>query len=257
MSEDELILTYILRCRRADLLSKKAKLTPEQKQQFEEYKARRQKGEPLQYILGSWEFHGLEFKVDPRVLVPRPETEVLVDLAIRKFKGVEILDLGTGSGNIAITLANFLPYTKVTAVEISVDALVLAMDNAQRHGVEGRVELVNMDMTEYLAGCKNKFDLIISNPPYIPTGQMAQLPADVRQEPALALEGGKDGLKFYRDIIKYSPRLLTRDGCLMMEFGDGQAKALREMLQAAGFTDIEVHKDLAGRERVIYGKIRH
>ena len=268
MSEEEIILTHILQCRRTDLLVHKPRLSSDQEKQLQEYKARRAKGEPLQYILGCWEFYGLEFKVDRRVLVPRPETEVLVDLAVKKFQGASILDLGTGSGNIAVALAKFLPYTKVTAVDISIDALALAMDNAQRHGVEGRVALVNEDMTTYLKEIASRplvarddgefFDMIISNPPYISSGQMSHLPKDVRQEPALALDGGEDGLKFYRDIIKYSPGLLRAGGCLMMEFGDGQAKAVQALFAAqAAFSDIEIHKDLTGRERVIHGKICH
>ena len=252
MSEDEIILTHILRCSRTDLLIHKPQLTAAQNKQFQEYKARRQNGEPLQYILGSWEFCGLEFKVDPRVLVPRPETEILVEEAVKRFKGRDILDLGTGSGNITVALAQLLPYAQVTSVDISVDALSVAMGNAQRHGVESRVAFINADMFGYLEGCWEEFDLIISNPPYIPTAKMADLPADVKREPALALDGGADGLDFYRDIIKYSPPLLRKGACLMMEFGDGQAKDIQALLRTQSlFSQAEIIKDLAGKERIV------
>ncbi|MBI4308923.1 MAG: peptide chain release factor N(5)-glutamine methyltransferase [Candidatus Omnitrophica bacterium] len=263
MSEDEIILTHILKCRRIDLLVDKPTLTVPQHKQFHEYKARRLKGEPLQYILGCWEFYGLMFKVDPRVLVPRPETEILVDLAIRNFKSKDILDLGTGSGNIAITLAKFLPHAQIVTVDISQYALVLAKDNAHQHGVEERVEFVHTDIGEYCRTSACSFDLIISNPPYVPSGQMNQLPIDVRQEPAIALDGGSDGLDFYRTIIKYSPRLLRTGACLMMESGDGQAEAIGALFKTQPlFLNIEIHKDLAGKDRIIIaggfdGKICH
>jgi release factor glutamine methyltransferase len=250
MSEDEILLTHVLRCRPIDLLLNKPVLTDVQQKQFQEYKFRRQKGEPLQYILGSWDFYGLEFKVNPFVLVPRPETEMLVDLAIKRFQGTDILDIGTGSGNIAITLAKRLPYTKITAIDISIDALELALNNVQNHGVEARIELVHAGMEEYLSVCTQKYDLIISNPPYIPTSQINQLPTDVQHEPSLALDGGLDGLDFYRAIIKYSPGLLRKGAYLMMEFGDGQEQAITA-LASQKCSDIKIHKDLTGRPRVI------
>ncbi len=258
MSEDEIILTHILKCSRSELLSKKIKLNVSQQRQFKRYQARRRKGEPLQYILGSWDFFGLEFKIDPRVLVPRPETEVLVELAVKRFKGTHILDLGTGSGNIAVTLAKLLPKAQVVAVDISPKALTLAKQNAKQHGVAQRINFVHADMGKYCAKPGQPFDLVISNPPYVPTGDMTGLPIDVKQEPALALDGGPDGLNFYKIIIKYSPCLLSEGGWLMMEFGDGQAKALKKLAKGqAAISDIEIHKDLAGKERIFIGKIRH
>jgi release factor glutamine methyltransferase len=250
MSEDELFLTHILECTRVDLLINKPTLNPSQEKKFEEFRARRAKGEPLQYILGKWDFCGLEFNVDPRVLVPRPETEVMVEAAIKRFKGRDILDLGTGSGNIAVALAHFLPYSQVTTVDISIEAIVVAMANAQRHGVESRIQFISSDMTDYLQDSHGKFDLIISNPPYITTLQMKYLPIDVKREPALALDGGIDGLDFYRGIIKYSPPLLRKGGCLMMEFGDGQGGQIQSLARSS-FSKIEVLKDLAGKDRII------
>ncbi len=263
MSEDEIFLTHILQCSRAELLLKKPALTSSQEKRLKEYKDRRSHGEPLQYIIGSWDFCGLTFKVNQNVLIPRPETEMLVDLAIKKFKGTHLLELGTGSGNIAVTLAKFLPLAKIVSVDISMDALMLANENAQRNGVEGHIEFIQEDMAKYLrdkvdfpskeehndARC---FDMIVSNPPYIPREDLNKLPADVKHEPALALDGGEDGLDFFRTIIKYAPRLLRDGGCLMMEFGDGQAPRIKSIGATQGFfKNIEIVKDLTGKERII------
>ncbi len=261
MSEDEIILTHILKCRRIDLHLNKPVLTPEQQQKFDEYVVRRKAGEPLQYILGSCNFFGLEFKVNPDVLVPRPETEILVEEALRRFKGSSILDVGTGSGNIAVTLAKHIPQARVTAIDISEKALEVARANAVAHGVAGRIDFVRADMNEYLSvGAYGhtpvQFDMVISNPPYIPSGQIASLPADVQKEPRLALDGGEDGLKFHRALIKSSPPLLRKGGCLMMEFGDGQGFALRALCeQTKAFSHIEILHDLNGKERIIIAKI--
>jgi len=261
MTEDELILTHILQCTRSEFYLRNPQLTENQKKQFEFYKERRRRGEPLQYILGVCDFMGLVLKVDHRVLVPRPETEGLVDEAINKISNIKtllrILDLGTGSGNIAIAIAKFIPKAIVTTVDVSSNALDVAKDNARVHGIEDRINFVCADMVEYLyvqTKCCPIFtyDLIISNPPYIPTEQMGFLPIDVKKEPSLALEAGSDGLSFYRDIIKYTPPLLREDGYLMMEFGDGQAFALKNLiLEQKSFSNIEIFKDLAGIDRII------
>ena len=252
MSEDEIILTHILQCRSVDLLLSKPALTVSQQEQFENYKRRRQAGEPLQYILGTCNFMGLELAVNPSVLVPRPETEQLVDAALKCFKGGRALDLGTGSGNIAIALAKFVAKAHIVSVDVSTKDLQVAKSNARRHKVEERIEFVQADMQGYLEQSKEIFDLIISNPPYIPTDQLSRLPRDVQKEPAIALDGGEDGLNFYRIIIQYTPHLLRGGACLMMEFGDGQAEAIKKLIEAQGaFSGIEIIQDLAGRDRVI------
>jgi release factor glutamine methyltransferase len=286
MTEDEIILTHILQCRSIDLVINKPVLTVSQKKQFEDYKRRRQAGEPLQYILGTCNFMGLELTVNPSVLVPRPETEQLVDAAIKYFevegnsllelKGTvpfkRILDLGTGSGNIANALAKFVPQSQVVSVDISAQALEVARANARRHRVEDRIQFIQDDMLMSLRGAEgdaaiseqgllrfarnDRFDLIISNPPYIPTSHMKNIPKDVQQEPVLALDGGEEGLNFYRIIIKYSPRLLRKGACLMMEFGDGQAEAIKKLVKAQKvFSSIEIIKDLSGRDRIIAVKM--
>jgi release factor glutamine methyltransferase len=259
MTEDELILTHILNCSRSELYLQKPKLSIEQQKQFDSYKARRSQGEPLQYILGTCNFFDLEFNVDSRVLIPRPETEILVDHAIKMMTDLpaSILDLGTGSGNISITLAKFLPEAKIKSIDISEGALEVAQDNALRHAVNDKINFLCADMVEYLSAAASypnpiQFDLIISNPPYVPEGQMDSLPKDVQQEPEQALKAGKDGLKFYRDIIKYTPSLIRAGGYLMMEFGDGQGLAIKDLLkQQLAFSQIEILQDLTGRDRII------
>jgi len=267
MTEDELILTHILQCKPIDLHLNKLVLTVLQQKKIDEYKRRRQEGEPLQYILGTCNFMGLELTVNSSVLIPRPETEQLVDTALKEFKSGVALDLGTGSGNIAIALAKFVPQSKLVSIDISAKALEVARVNARSHGVLDQINFICEDMLVILSKAKdlkepldssttpqndNKFDLIISNPPYIPTEQLSHLPLDVQEEPVRALDGGSDGLNFYRNIIKYTPHLLRTGACLMMEFGDGQAEAIKELFQAEeAFSNITIFQDLAGRDRIV------
>ena len=213
MHNDDILLCHILKCKPIDLCINKPVLTPQQEQVFNLLKDRLRHGEPLQYILGEWDFCGLTFKVSPAVLVPRPETEVMVEKAINTVSSIQalngnaaqdinILDIGTGSGCIAITLAKHFPKVKITAFDISSDALTIARDNALRHGVSQRIDFQCIDIKDFMKVtgtfmnvpapfgdcCAVTFDLIISNPPYIPSGQIASLPLDVRKEPHLALE---------------------------------------------------------------------
>jgi len=255
MSENDIILTHILKCRPIDLVVNKPVLTAIQQEKFDEYKRRRESGEPLQYILGTCNFMGLELAVNPAVLIPRPETEQLVDAAMKCFKGGYVLDLGAGSGNVAIALAKFIPQSKIVSIDKSAQALEVARANARSHGLEDRIEFIQKDLSEYLTDVtleNNKFDLIISNPPYIPTAQLSSLPLDVREEPSMALDGGADGLDFYRIIIKYTPCLLRSGACLMMELGDGQAEAVRKLAEDQKiFSGIEIIQDLARRDRIV------
>jgi len=250
MTEDEIILTNILKCNSIDLIVHKPVLNASQQEQFQEYKRRRLNGEPLQYILGTANFMGLELMVNPSVLVPRPETEQLVDQTLQCFKGGLVLDIGTGSGNIAIALAKFVDDCSIISIDISVDAQRIARINAKQHHVENKIQFINIDLAKL--NLNTQFDLIISNPPYIPTAKLNTLPQDVRQEPRVALDGGTDGLDFYRQIIKSTPSLLREGACLMMEFGDGQAESLKKLLKAqALFSEIEIFQDLARRDRII------
>jgi len=183
---------------------------------YEAIISRREKREPMQYILGSTGFMGLEFHVKPGVLIPRPDTEILCEEALRRLKpGARVLDIGTGSGALAVSIAKLGKDASVTAVDISDAALAIAKGNAERNGAQ--VRFVKSDCFAALSG--EKFDMIVSNPPYINRVEMAQLMDEVRQEPQLALFGGEDGLDFYRRISREADMYLEKGGCLLFEIG--------------------------------------
>lgn len=246
---------------------------------------RRNKREPLQYILGNTEFFGLEFVVTPDVLIPRPETELLVEEAIRivtsdklqvtsKEKNSElltphsslgILDLCTGSGCIAVTLAKKLEGVKIYGVDISAKALRVAKENARRHGVEGKINFIQGDLFEPFTvhssqftvhGCR--FDLIVSNPPYIPSSEIDFLQEEVKDyEPREALDGGNNGLSFLKRIIKEAPDYLKAGGSLLLEIGYGQKERVYEIAEEREiYQTHKVIKDFAGIERVVKLNIR-
>jgi len=215
---------------------------------------RRAKREPLQYILGSQEFMGLDFQVSPAVLIPRHDTEVLVTEAAKRGCGSRsILDIGTGSGCVAIALAKALPEAQVLSVDISGEALAVARDNAQRIGVS--VEFVQGSLLEPFTG--RRFDMIVSNPPYIPAADLDTLQQEVRgYEPLSALDGGADGLDFYRRITQAAPAYLNPGGWLLFEVGAGQAPQVLEFLGAGGLgNESFTALDPAGIERVVGGRL--
>lgn len=214
---------------------------------------RRAKREPLQYILGTQEFCGLDFAVTPAVLIPRHDTEVVVEEALRRALGATtILDIGVGSGCIAVALAKNLPNAQVSGVEQSPEAIALAQQNVERHGV--RVTLFEGSLFEPFAD--QRFDLIVSNPPYIPTADLETLQPEVREyEPWVALDGGADGLDFYRIIVPAAPEHLNPGGWLMVELGIGQAESVLGMFEKAGFGDCFTAKDPNGIDRVVGGRI--
>ncbi len=214
--------------------------------------ARRARREPLQYILGSQEFMGMEFRVSPAVLIPRHDTETLVHEAVNRAGGVKkVLDLGSGSGCIAVALAKLLSDATVTSVDCSTKALDIARENAGKNGVT--VRFLAGSLFQPVAG--ELFDLIVSNPPYIPTADLDGLQPEVREfEPKGALDGGADGLDFYRLIIPAAPDHLNPGGWLMVEVGTGQADAVRGMFTTAGFTEIFTAKDPGGIDRVVGGQ---
>jgi len=214
---------------------------------------RRLAGEPIQYITGECEFFGLPFHVTPAVLIPRPETEHLVEQAILMARGigprVRIVDLGTGSGAIAVALAHALPDAKITAIDLSPEALKIACDNAERNGVGARIRFLQGDLLAPVAA--EQFDLIVSNPPYVPSTDRESLAIEVRQhEPHLALFAGADGLDVYRHLIPSAARALIRGGSLALEIGYGQVDSVRRLLAGAGFSNIEFRPDLQGIPRV-------
>ncbi len=216
---------------------------------------RRRAFEPIAYLRGYREFYGLTFRVDKRVLVPRPDTETLVDAALARSTHVSMsmrqLDLCTGSGCVAIAMARQRPTAMVFASDVSADALAVARENALRLGAYN-VALVASDLFAAFAG--KRFDVITANPPYIATPEIATLMPDVRDhEPRLALDGGADGLDLVRRIVAAAPDHLERGGVLAMEIGAGEAPATVALFEARGFVDVRVHRDIARIERVVSG----
>lgn len=215
-------------------------------------------GKPLQYLTGQQEFMSLEFEVGQGVLVPRQDTEILVETLISHCKElkdkISILDVGTGSGCIAISLAYYLPKAFVTALDKMPEALVMAQRNVLRIGVDDRVKLVKSDLFDALENVQ--FDIIVSNPPYIPTADIEGLQDEVRlYEPRSALDGGEDGLLFYREIIDKAPVFLKRAGILAFEAGIDQADKVAALMSDS-FENIKIHKDLAGIDRVVLGSVK-
>lgn len=216
---------------------------------------RRRSFEPIAYLRGEREFYGLRFRVDKRVLVPRPDTETLVDAALARTAHVSMsmrqLDLCTGSGCVAIAMARERPTSSVYASDVSRDALAVARDNALRLGAYN-VAFFESDLFAAFAG--KRFDVITANPPYIATGEIAGLMPDVRDhEPRLALDGGADGLDLVRRIVNEAPDHLVPGGVLAMEIGAGEAPSTVALFEARGFGDIRVHRDIARIERVVSG----
>ncbi|AKJ02308.1 release factor glutamine methyltransferase [Archangium gephyra] len=216
---------------------------------------RRLAGEPTQYLTGVREFYNRPFKVDARVLIPRPETELLVEAALHKLPkdgpGLA-LDVCTGSGCIAISLAAERPQATVMATDLSADACALARDNAQALGVAERVTVLQGNLFAPLPP-DARFDVVASNPPYIASGEIPTLSAEVRREPHLALDGGPDGLVLIRKVIEGARRVLKPGGLLAMEIGETQGDAVKALLQAAGYDDARVEKDLERRDRLAFG----
>jgi len=212
---------------------------------------RRLDGEPVAYILGQREFYGLPFEVGPAVLIPRPETELLVELALERLppKG-RVLDMGTGSGAIAVALAHTRPDAQVSALDVSKDALATAARNAASNGVNVRF----LESSWYAAVVSEQFDLIVSNPPYIAAGDRHLSEGDLRFEPTGALTDHADGLSALRTIVAGAAQHLPPQGWLLMEHGYDQSQAVRELLVQAGFSEVQSWADLAGIERVSGGR---
>lgn len=230
-------------------------LTADEVEQIDALAARRLKREPVARMLGSKEFWSLTLAVNPDVLVPRPETETVVEFALEligkagRMERLRILDVGTGSGALLLALLKELPQATGTGTDISAGALQAARANAQRHGLAPRCHFVNCDI---MAGLKGPFDLIVSNPPYVAHDDIATLAPEVREyDPALALDGGLEGLDFYRAIAAEARRLLAPGGQLVVELGMGQEKVVRGMFSEAGLTAGEARPDLAGIPRAL------
>ncbi len=232
------------------LLALQAPLSEEQDALFCRLCARRAAGEPLQYVLGKTDFMGHTFRCDVRALIPRCDTETLCEAVIARTQapGTAVLELGAGSGAVSVSVSLACPGARVAAVERSALALSLCRENAQLHGV--RVEWVEGDWLEAVAG--RQFDVVFSNPPYIPRGELDGLQAEVRREPCIALDGGQDGLDFYRRTANGLGQCLRTGGSLLLEVGDGQAERVCELLQGR-FARLQVLNDVSGLPRVVIG----
>lgn len=225
-----------------------------------EYIARRLRGEPVAYITGSWEFYGLPIVTTPDVLIPRMDTEKLVDTAKELLTGrkmnARILDLCCGSGCITCAIGHEMPATRLVAIDISANALEVCRKNIAAQKLISRVICMQADALSSPPLGIGEFDMIVSNPPYIASEEIKTLDVSVKDfEPVWALDGGEDGQKFYKAIIKYWKSLLRQGGYLLFEVGEGQAQAVRDMLSAAGFGYTDTRKDTLGIDRVVFGRM--
>lgn len=263
----ELLLAEALGLDRSMLyLHYEAPLEARAEERFRSLLARRVDGEPSAYITGRREFWSLDFLVTPAVIVPRPETEMLVEVAVGLFEAesqisdrkFQILDLGTGSGAISISLAKEIANAEVWATDVSSDALGIARANARRHGVEEKIQFLHGDLFEPVSARGEIFDLIVSNPPYVRRAALETLPRDVRDfEPRVALDGGADGLDFYRRIIPGALRYLTMGGFLAVEIGaDMGEDVVRLFTDAGGYAPPQLYRDLAGKERIVCARMK-
>jgi len=248
----EWLLAHVLGCTRTDLqLERSRELSAGEQRAFAAHVERRERREPLAYVLGEWGFRGLTLLVDARALVPRPETEVVVERCLELIDPIaepRVLDIGVGSGAIAIAIAAEHPGARVLGVDSSEAALDLAEQNRKRAGVDGRVRLVHGDL---LAGQHGPFDLVVSNPPYVRAEDWERLQPEIRlYEPRAALVGSDLAEAIARD----AQPALGLGGWVVLEAGDGQAQRLAEALRGLGYEDVTITRDLAGRERVVEGR---
>ena len=230
------------------IIHNKEELTIEQENSYNEYVARIIIGEPIQYIIGKQEFMGIDFKVNPSVLIPQPDTEILVERTIeilKHLKEPKVLDLCTGSGAIAVSIAKYVPNSIIFASDISKQALEIARQNDN----ENKVNFVHSNLFENIDG---EFNVIVSNPPYIKTSEIQRLSKEVQNEPLLALDGGQDGLFFYREIIKQAHKYLEEQGYLCIEIGEDQKEQVITLINNCSYyKNIQAFKDLSGHDRVI------
>ena len=256
----ELILAHVLVLRRPEVRTQAGRaLTPKQERHVWNLVTERGGRIPLAYVLGNQDFMGLEVRVTPAVLIPRPETEELVQAAVdvarrvpRGSGALQLLDIGTGSGCVSIALAHLLPEAQIVATDISPAALALADENARRHQVGRRIRFLKADLfhPDRQRTAAGWADIAVSNPPYIPTKELRTLEPEVLKEPRLALDGGVDGLDAIRAIIGEAPADLRPGGWLVLEIGHGQAPAVRKLLTEAGYEKVEIKSDAQGVSRI-------
>lgn len=259
--ENRILLMHVMRLTRTQLITQDQRvLDAQQAQQLCHLFQRRLQGEPIAYIVGQREFFGLMLEVTPDVLIPRPETELLVELALERLPGgppaPSALDLGTGSGAIAVAIAHMRRDAVVTALDVSAAALAVARRNAERHLASSLANFSLLQSDWYAALSEQRFDLIVANPPYIVQGDQHLAQGDLRFEPLNALTDHADGLSALRVIVNGAVRFLKEGGWLLMEHGYDQAAAVQGLLQALPFESIQSWQDLAGIERVSGGRLK-
>ncbi len=252
----ELLLAHTLNCKRLDLyLSYDRPLNEDEVNIYREFIRRRSKSEPLQYIIGKVEFFGMEFNVNPSVLIPRQETEILVETiinSVNKEDNLRILDIGVGSGNISISLAKHLPNSKITATDISEQALSIAKNNAEMNNVLEKISFINNDILK--DNLNEEFDIVVSNPPYISEKEFPELKDELKvYEPRNALTDFSDGLNYFRVISSKAKNLLRNNGKIFFEVGQGQAENVGGILNENDFSEILIVKDYLKIDRVISG----
>jgi release factor glutamine methyltransferase len=246
----EWLVAHVIRGTRTDLYLADRPLVEHELARLRSLVERRRKREPLAYILGEWGFRRLTLAVDPRVLIPRPETEVVVERCLELLEGVpdpRVLDIGVGSGAIALAIADERPDARVVATDASADALAVAESNRRALAVDGRVELRHGDL---LAGAEGPFDLVVSNPPYVAREDVPRLPPEVLYEPREALVGSGR----HEVVAAAALGVLRGGGAVVLEAGNGQAAAVAAALRDLGYSQVATTKDLAGRERVVEGR---
>jgi release factor glutamine methyltransferase len=255
----ELLLSHILKCKRLDLyLRFDEPLTQNDTNLYREFISRRGNFEPFQYIVGEVEFYGLKFVVDKNVLIPRQETEILIETVLEnstKTEELKILDIGTGSGNIPISLAINLPESKIISIDISSEAISIAEKNRELHDLKSRIGFMKSDiLTNSLEKYFNTFDIIVSNPPYVDKKEFSTLQKEIiNYEPEIAVTDNDDGYKFYKAISEKSRSLLKENGMLFFEIGHGQSEKIKNIMSDFGFKNITIKKDYSEIDRVIFG----
>lgn len=256
----ELLLAHILKCKRMDLyLRFEQPLKDDEVAEYRELIRRRGKREPVQYIIGSVEFYGIDFFVDRNVLIPRQETEHLVEEIINIYKSknkVNIIDIGTGSGNIAVSLARNLPNAIIQGIDKSSAAIEIAEKNAKKNSAINNLSFKSIDFISFANSNSHKFDVIVSNPPYISVKDYDALELELKKyEPKDALTDHEDGLSFYKIISEKSKNILRENGKLFFEIGFGQSESIRKIMAGSGFINISLIKDYQNIDRVIYGDL--
>ncbi len=256
----ELLLSHILQCKRLELyLSFDRPLQSSEIDAFRGMLKRRSTFEPLQYLIGKVEFYGLEFEVNPFVLIPRPETELLVETVVKsvdKQMRSSILDIGSGSGNISIALAKSLPLCKVIGIDISEKAVEVANRNAKSNNVENQIMFIKENILDGFEVGVNRFDIVVSNPPYVSKEDFNNLePELLLYEPKISLTDDADGLTFFKKISDIAKSILNLRGKIFFEIGAGQSERVKNILSGNNFTNISIKKDYAEIERVVCGEI--